>query len=89
LNSLLTESTFKITKNPLDHHVIGIYQFLTDGLCQIGSSQQMIELTDYGLDALEKNLKALLLAILTYKNKGLCNDSTLNHISRKCRCQSE
>ncbi len=67
MKELLTESVFSITKDSHRRHVLGVHQLYQDGLCDVGSSQHLIQLTDYGLNALEKNLKALLLVILDYK----------------------
>jgi hypothetical protein len=66
MKELLTESAFKLSKNERGNHVLEIYQQCHDGLCRVGSITQKIELSDYGIDALEKNLKALLLVILNY-----------------------
>ncbi len=67
MNELLSESTFRITKNENNRHMLGIFQVFRDGNANMGYSQTMLELTDYGLDALEKNLKLLLHIILEYK----------------------
>lgn len=65
---LLTESIIRIMKNDRGRHVIRIDQNHFDGLCPTAAIHQTIELTDYGIDALEKNLKALLNVILTYRH---------------------
>ncbi len=90
MNELLTESTFMITKNEQGKDVLGIYQIYNDGYAQVGGCQQMIELTKYGMDALEKNLKSLLLAILNhryphhqYTIQGKVNDYRLNEESQR------
>ena len=66
---LLTESMFKIEENQDNLTVITVNQQCHDGLARVALYSQKIILTEYGLDALEKNLKRLLLEILRYKNK--------------------
>lgn len=64
---LLTESLFRIEHDAKGKHVIIIHQSCHDGMARVAERVQTISLTEYGLDALEKNLKSLLLLIQRHK----------------------
>lgn len=71
MKELLTQAAFSVSKNKEGNHVIEIFQQCHDGVCAVAAITQKIELSDYGIDALEKNIKALLSVILHYKYPDL------------------
>jgi hypothetical protein len=63
---LLTESTFEFSRTSEGKHVLKIFKECNDGICHVGDLTQEIILSNYGIDAFEKNIKSLLLALLRY-----------------------